>query len=384
MEKEECETNKPIKIEPNDDDKDFIFEDLNTDNNYIKKENCDEEYVFVELLTSDIGSENPTPSIKKKKFYKPDLTKVHQCDECVFKTPYKKNLFLHIKTVHRQITSVCSYCNKEYKFLKAHIEAVHEKPKSFKCEECDFVCYKRAGLNSHHKRRHTDYFVRQACPICFMKVDVKYLPDHINKVHENPEPKEKTFQCEECPYLGATKNNLLGHTKINHKIIKITCEICDKQINKQKRSSHMRTHMDNQFSCQPCNKTFRERKYLARHILFVHKDHTNTCTHCGTEVTDLRTHVKRSHKDVDFTKIDSSGDLDLILRIRAELGETNVYIGEEKDNEYILSDTVLDDKTTEDHSKDNEFDFSGGHSSLEDKCEITLNTDEDGFIFEEC
>eukprot|EP00092_Neocalanus_flemingeri_P022141 GFUD01024017.1.p1 GENE.GFUD01024017.1~~GFUD01024017.1.p1 ORF type:complete len:479 (-),score=99.08 GFUD01024017.1:82-1518(-) len=262
---------------------------------------------------------------QKQKARKPDATKMIQCDECDYRTADRYNLSKHKSYVHQQVTNACKYCNKEFKHLKVHIDSVHGEENSFKCEQCEFVCNARRRLRCHIKRVHENC-ARQSCPFCVRKV--KNLETHISKAHENPKLKLRLVKCEECPYKATSKDNLYNHTRTSHKIVTIICEICNAEINKVMKTTHMKKHMDNEFSCVVCTKTFRERRDLAGHILYAHKKQRTTCSYCDKEVTDLKQHVKYQHKDVDYKTIDISGEKKMISKIRIMLGQTYVYSGE--------------------------------------------------------
>ena len=61
------------------------------------------------------------------------------CDQCSFKTKYKPNLRMQIKTVHdrRPSKEVCKECNRTCTNLEKHIENYHQK-KIFGCERRNF------------------------------------------------------------------------------------------------------------------------------------------------------------------------------------------------------------------------------------------------------
>eukprot|EP00090_Calanus_glacialis_P038513 TRINITY_DN67181_c0_g1_i1.p1 TRINITY_DN67181_c0_g1~~TRINITY_DN67181_c0_g1_i1.p1 ORF type:complete len:387 (-),score=79.94 TRINITY_DN67181_c0_g1_i1:106-1266(-) len=244
------------------------------------------------------------------------------CDLCEFKTKFPCNLKKHKTTVHDKVKNMCPFCNKEFLYLKEHIDTVHLKNKLFACKDCDFSTVRLGCMRRHMKTHETR--AKQTCPICFIK---SYNVDkHVKKVHEDPVQIKSDFQCPQCPYKG-TKVNLNSHVLNVHEVTFTHCTVCNKEVNTRKLNSHMKKHQANQFSCNPCNKTFRVSRDLARHVLYYHKKHRNTCEYCGKDVTSLKQHVKWMHKEVEAA-VDDSEDLNMMNNIKAFLGESVSYNGE--------------------------------------------------------
>jgi len=283
-------------------------------------------------------SYNPEKQSKKQKYdeasekqYKKqkcdeESPKNFLCDECDYTTDKNWNLILHQKDVHLKVSNECSYCNKQVIHLKEHIESMHENPRSYKCEHCDYRANKSDGLRKHIRRMHDDSVVKYKCPVCFKKcLD---LENHIKHVHENPEHKERSDKCDDCEYTATSRSSLLGHIGQIHKVQFWVCPECNQQMNKMNKSGHLRTHKDKAFSCSPCEKSFRTRLIFARHILYTHKKHRNKCDYCKKDVTNLKFHVESAHKEVDSSTIDISLDVQMLQKIKLILGLTQVYNGE--------------------------------------------------------
>ena len=75
---------------------------------------------------------------------------LYECDDCVYKTKVKSNLFRYLRTQHRQPNDegkseqtrheLCSTCGKLYKSkygLSLHIKTVQEKEFKYHCNVCN-------------------------------------------------------------------------------------------------------------------------------------------------------------------------------------------------------------------------------------------------------
>ena len=259
--------------------------------------------------------------IDKTQYYDKTYT---NCDMCEFKTKFPSNLKKHKITVHEKVKKLCQFCNKGFIYLKEHIDTMHSKSKLYVCKHCNFSSVKLSGLRSHMKRKHSEPRVKQTCPICFIKCF--NIQIHVKRIHEDPVQQQEDFHCTTCPYKG-TRINLKSHIKMVHNVTYTHCQVCNKEVNAYKITSHMKKHQENQFSCNPCNKTFSVMRDLARHVLYYHKNHRNKCEYCGKEVTSLKQHVKWLHKEV-ASPVDETKDLNLMSMIKAFLGENVSYNGE--------------------------------------------------------
>lgn len=246
--------------------------------------------------------------------------------KCNFCEKEVVNIKAHIKTVHDKIRKKCDQCGLEVNNLKAHIEAVHEKKRRFQCEHCEFSCYQPNAMKLHIERRHTEV-TRYTCTICFRKcLDLKL---HFDKVHSSsPCREEENVFCPDCEYRTTTKANLRNHKKSVHDTRVVACEICEQIVRRCRIAKHMRTHSVKTYFCQPCNRGYRDRKDIARHILYSHQNQRCMCPYCGNDVKNLRDHVKWMHKDIPWKSVDISADLERMNTIKLFFTDHSVYRGE--------------------------------------------------------
>lgn len=96
---------------------------------------------------------------------------------------------------------------------------------------------------------------------------------------------QKVFRCDHCPRIYKNKRGIKYHIAKQHywlfvhrentaKITTLThrCLICDKKMTYKAWFSHMNeVHGIKRFKCQKCKKLFKGKRFLVRHIQFVHE-----------------------------------------------------------------------------------------------------------------
>ena len=101
-------------------------------------------------------------------------------------------------------------------YLKAHIEAKHDRKVGQKCNLCDFKSTSVQVFRDHMKCNHK---VKLKCDMCGLetasKSDFKYanqreLTEHQKKSHK--------IRCTECDYEISTKRELKTHTEKNIRV----------------------------------------------------------------------------------------------------------------------------------------------------------------------
>jgi len=281
--------------------------------------------------------------IYRKLYTAPSEFKIEKCKYCDYQSNNAGNVIKHQQTIHEGLTEHCDECGKDYKDVKSHKRAVHLKVRPFKCPHCPYGALNNNALKNHIIAKHTGNVHRKLCPHCPMRV--KDLESHIENTHVNPKPKDKKFVCETCPYRTHDKSALNSHIKMTHLKLTKPCPVCEKNIIVSKMRDHMKCHQVNQFTCVACDKTYREKLDLSKHILYHHRKFRTPCKYCGKqEVTNIKSHVKFNHPEVT-EKIDISADLEQIRIIKRQLDERSEYYGDEDVIETGETDPI--DDTTE-------------------------------------
>ncbi|XP_075224471.1 uncharacterized protein LOC142326139 isoform X2 [Lycorma delicatula] len=102
--------------------------------------------------------------------------------------------------------------------------------------------------------------------------------------------KPESFDCIECGRKFKEKSHLATHARAHIDIRNFKCNKCGSLFKtKTNLFFHMKTHSDAPFTCEKCNKTYRERRILMRHIRVVHSSQNMySCDQCGREFKSMR------------------------------------------------------------------------------------------------
>jgi hypothetical protein len=276
---------------------------------------------------------------------------------CNMKFEASYQLMIHHLTHPGDTEFKCNFKECKEKFvlfneLQAHF-SVHFSNPPYNCETCHKACDDRAGLLVH-RRSHTKEkpFICTTCNAKFSQVNALII--HVKRHMEL-----KTFVCsvKECEMKFVTRNELLNHSVIRHKLYQLkvllfTCEFKDCGLNfvtQSNLSSHQRIHLKYRtFKCTfgSCQMKFmwihalnrheemheNERKYICycgkrfniKSLLTAHqKVHCDTfqyhCTECGYPFRakrNLQRHIDSMHsgKVKLYEKKDETRIADLLTR----------------------------------------------------------------------
>ena len=135
----------------------------------------------------------------------------------------------------------------------------------FSCEICKKTFRWRRSLEKHSHVQHTCQTCNKTCPSRYEL-----------KLHETTHTGEKNFECHLCKQKFARKHYLRQHLKSHRRIhprqgadskqgLKAMCEICDKMISTQGFYQHMKSHVENRFTCKHCDAKFDDEKEFRGH-----------------------------------------------------------------------------------------------------------------------
>ena len=134
----------------------------------------------------------------KKKCKSNDIRKKSfKCEKCNYICYKASRLKQHFASVHEDKKPFkCEYCDYncfQKTNMKRHVDAVHRGKRPFKCELCDYSCTKKGGMNRQVAKVHQGMKCIIICKLCNFSCSTKHhLNQHIASVHEGKTP----FKCE--------------------------------------------------------------------------------------------------------------------------------------------------------------------------------------------
>uniref|UniRef100_A0A1B0C805 C2H2-type domain-containing protein n=1 Tax=Lutzomyia longipalpis TaxID=7200 RepID=A0A1B0C805_LUTLO len=196
------------------------------------------------------------------------------CDECHKGFPTQNRLWRH-EQIHTQKKRSCYVCWKTFKTLLGLREHMVKHETIFKCEECGKK-YCTKSVYEKHMKSHSDVL---------------------------------EFQCLKCPKKYKDRSNLRNHMKCAHtKCNAFTCEVCEKTFRwKCSLDRHMEKHSNDYRMCFYCSEVFRNKEYLRQHMKLHHSGlpcrtidgPVWTCPMCQKKIRNLVTydrHIKRHER----------------------------------------------------------------------------------------
>ncbi|XP_073966607.1 transcription factor IIIA-like isoform X2 [Choristoneura fumiferana] len=211
------------------------------------------------------------------------------------------------KNLHRCSYEGCtSVFNRPYR-LAQHL-LVHNNVKAYPCPEKDCT---KAYTNKSHLDRHInsvhkvpDNDMLYSCELCLKE----FVSLHEKKKHVRS---HKTHRCNQCPATFNLWSKYQKHVKNDHLGKEFICNECDRHFKQRSHMvRHVRTHLKIQTRTFPCPYDKCERIYsrnsnLRQHILMKHERITHECQICGAELctkAKLTMHLKLHSQPVMKSK----------------------------------------------------------------------------------
>ncbi|CAH2064927.1 unnamed protein product, partial [Iphiclides podalirius] len=226
--------------------------------------------------------------------------------------------------------SMCDYACRDSSTLRKHQDRHLGKKKMYPCKYCSRQCKSKKSLKLHTEERHFGVDVnRIPCDICGkMFKSTTHLTNHVNRVHA----RRYSCKCEICGAAISAKGNLLAHMRTHtditpykcahpscgklfkrmdylkkHSILHrperhYACDICGHLFSRKTRlNSHLAQHQPKVKSaqCDLCGVRFYNANYVAAHMLRKHSGRRYECDECGFRTPNkpsLVMHIKHGHE----------------------------------------------------------------------------------------
>ena len=190
------------------------------------------------------------------------------------------------------------------------------------CSICGKTCRNKHVLKSH-MHIHTSQIVK--CPKCIPDHFLKgnNLKKHLKNCH-----KEADVPCEfpGCEKMFKSRDVMLRHIKSVHMLERSICPNCGTAV--LNMAYHLETcnvdNLDN-VTCKICNKQLSCKLYLSTHERTVHgPPNLEVCTICGKGVKDVKSHTKWKHSENNQkTNCCAVEGCDALFRTKQELRTHN-------------------------------------------------------------
>ena len=214
------------------------------------------------------------------------------CHICLKKFKYKKSLSAHLQVHNEGNPNYCHDCEKGFssKFnYNNHKFTIHGTSKEeFNCNQCEKKFTSKSNLKRHTETKHVEcepHFECQECEKTFLRND--YLLRHMKTEHNYSGNKvilpgvnteDKPFACYICDKVYKDKNSVIRHIERNHADTTYDCDVCHKQFS---RKDTLKLHMEHTHNnqrrqvriiCEVCRQEFPGKQELKEHRLQYHKN----------------------------------------------------------------------------------------------------------------
>ncbi|KAL0269292.1 UNVERIFIED_CONTAM: hypothetical protein PYX00_007082 [Menopon gallinae] len=206
----------------------------------------------------------------------------------------------------------------------------------YECQSCRRRFSSKAGLKIHNSRK-LKCGVERKCDTCNrLYGGQENYCEHIKK--EKLEAQKAKYvsrrlrMCSVCNQVYSNDLNLKKHMYNVHRMIRVKCNVCDKEVNKKSLVRHMKNVHSAQMSfkkdkipedekvpCTYCGKKCSSSISLLNHVRSVHEAEQYKCSKCEFEGTrkHLERHIRKQHND----EVYQCGSCQKILKSKSTLKE---------------------------------------------------------------
>jgi len=223
------------------------------------------------------------------------------CTVCSKSVKDLKELKRHILVLHNVVREYrCDQCSMEFnrdqeELYKLHLDSHTDQP-PFSCTECDKIYGSSHSLQNHVVYVHNKER-NHVCTQCGKAYTSKcVLDEHIREIHTG----DSLHICPHCGKRVSSQKRLTSHEN-SHKIRALSCTLCDKiYVSRVGLNSHIRRvhNGERPFSCSQCQKKFRDKTEMNRHMVTHTREQAYECKHCDKKFgikTSRDRHTNKLH-----------------------------------------------------------------------------------------
>ena len=148
----------------------------------------------------------------------------HICDICGTSFSERWMLSRHL-VIHNGANFQCQLCSKSFTtqgYLRKHEKTHDNKDVKFQCGQCEANFISDSGFTKHITTKHIDFMY--GCLYCDKSFSRKeYYEIHVERCSSKTKENLK-FDCDQCEKTFDNKRLLARHKRNNHVTEKITCE----------------------------------------------------------------------------------------------------------------------------------------------------------------
>ncbi|EAT34861.1 AAEL012938-PA [Aedes aegypti] len=243
---------------------------------------------------SEASSNEEREANEERKSKKPPRLKARSKIKAMIREPKKRGpkrkerppATLKMIRLRTELTRKCYICPADFpdsEDLMAHLTEEHAGKIEYTCQQCDGKQLKTVKSYNVHLSLHDPSIRPLQCRFCSLRystrkgLEVHEMRDHgASHKHKLQRKKAREHQCEHCGKIFKSISIVREHTLVEH----------DQGIAAQ---------------CKICQKTFKHKNNLTRHMLTHTGELPHKCDQCGVRfriVTDLTKHVQGVHQGI--------------------------------------------------------------------------------------
>lgn len=205
------------------------------------------------------------------------------CNYCEYTTTVRSNMQKHMK-VHNGEGFRCGTCSAVFptrQRFQVHLVTHQADRPRYECEYCGMMFLSEDSVKKHCARFHQNSHESIPCPHCQYIARIRAdLKKHIHTVHE------KKNQCPDCAFSTNSEHAFEQHQTYHLSDRIFGCSVANcfyrassvKQMTLHTISTH---HMIGKHQCPVCQKYYKKKTHLLRHLVSHTGDQPYLCQECG-------------------------------------------------------------------------------------------------------